>query len=68
MSHLTYACGSETILQIREIVLYSYQGQKRSFSLTPGTPNIITGASSTEKTVNHLCRLLPLPGFLHDSR
>ena len=37
-------------MQIREIVLYSYQGQKRVLSLTPGTTNIITGASSTGKT------------------
>jgi hypothetical protein len=37
-------------MQIREIVLYSYQGQKRVLSLTPGTANIITGASSTGKT------------------
>jgi cell division protein FtsB len=37
-------------MQIREIVLYSYQGQKRVLPLTPGTTNIITGSSSTGKT------------------
>ena len=37
-------------MQIREIVLYSYQGQKRVLRLTPGATNIITGSSSTGKT------------------
>lgn len=37
-------------MQIREIVIYSYQGQKRILPLTPGTTNIITGSSSTGKT------------------
>jgi hypothetical protein len=38
------------MMQIREIVIYSYQGQKRVVPLKIGTVNIITGASSTGKT------------------
>jgi hypothetical protein len=37
-------------MQIREIILYSYMGQKRTIPLKLGTVNIITGASSTGKT------------------
>jgi hypothetical protein len=37
-------------MQIREIVIYSYEGQKRVLPLNIGTINIITGASSTGKT------------------
>lgn len=37
-------------LQILDIVLYSYDGERRSVSLRPGRLNIITGASKTGKT------------------
>lgn len=37
-------------MQLREIVIYSYNKQKRVISLKPGTTNIITGASSTGKS------------------
>jgi hypothetical protein len=38
------------MMQIREIILFSYDGRKRILSLETGTTNIITGASSTGKT------------------
>ncbi|MEE4577551.1 DUF3732 domain-containing protein [Paenibacillus polymyxa] len=37
-------------MQILEIVLYSYKGQKRIVSLNPGKANIITGSSGTGKS------------------
>ncbi|GCE09482.1 DUF3732 domain-containing protein [Dictyobacter aurantiacus] len=37
-------------MQIQEIVIYSYEREKRVVPLDPGKVNIITGASSTGKT------------------
>jgi len=38
------------MMQLLEIVLYNYHGQKRTLSLRPGEVNIITGSSTTGKT------------------
>jgi predicted AAA+ superfamily ATPase len=36
--------------QILDIILYSFNGERRILSLRPGELNIITGASKTGKT------------------
>jgi len=42
--------GGETLMQIKEIILYSKNNQKRVISLNLGQTNIITGASATGKS------------------